>query len=141
MTDHRTTPSRSALRTARAALRDLLGLVVPVACAGCGREDVPWCPVCAGLLAGPARRCEQDAPRLDLVDRTLVPVWAVAPYAGPVRAAVGAWKDGGRADLDAAFAAAVAAAGRQVAHAGLPRPPGGEAVLVVPVPSTAAARR
>lgn len=142
-----------------AALADLLALVVPVACAGCGREDVPWCAACAALLAGPPVRCERGAPRLDLVDRVLLPAWALATYAGPVRAAVGAWKDGGRADLDRVLRAALTPAARWVAlESGLgagpeataemgpegrrePRPRPAPPVLVVPVPSTAAARR
>ncbi|WP_230685106.1 ComF family protein [Cellulomonas sp. JZ18] len=125
----------------RGALADLLGLVVPVACAGCGRKDVPWCAACAALLTGPPVRCERAAPRLDLVDRVLLPAWALAPYTGRVRAAVGAWKDGGRADLDRALRAALARAAPHVAReAALARSPG-PPLLVVPVPSTAAARR
>lgn len=132
-------PLARTVAQVRGGLRDLLGLVVPVACAGCGREDVPWCDACARLLRAAPRRCERDAPRLDLVDRVLVPVWAPAAYAGAVRGAVGAWKDGGRADLDAPLVAAAARAGRLVAAEDAL---GRAAVLhVVPVPSTAAARR
>ncbi|WP_246036710.1 MULTISPECIES: ComF family protein [Cellulomonas] len=149
----------AALRVARAALADLLGLVVPVSCAGCGLEDVPWCAPCADLLTAPPVRCERAAPRLDLVDRVLVPVWALAPYAGPVRTAVGAWKDGGRADLDRPFATALACGAPHVVPAlppsggpagprAVPGPAVGAApapsdapVLVVPVPSAAAAHR
>ncbi|MFS0706232.1 hypothetical protein AB6N23_17135, partial [Cellulomonas sp. 179-A 9B4 NHS] len=138
-------PVARATRVLRGGLADLLRLVVPVACGGCGREDVAWCPSCTALLTGVPRRCERDAPRLDLVDRTLVPVWAVAAYAGAVRAAVGAWKDGGRADLDRPLAAAMVSAGRHVAGVLGPGTGGGGAtragrgappVVVVPVPST-----
>ena len=49
-------------------LRELLGLLVPVECAGCGTDDVAWCPSCARRLAGGLWRCEDRAPRLDRMD-------------------------------------------------------------------------
>ena len=127
------------------AWRDLVGLLVPVACAGCGRPDVAWCASCAVTLNGAPVRRDHDAGRLDLLDgRTLLPVWAPAAYAGPVRHAVSAWKDGGRTDLDRPLTAAARRAGATVAvhlRAGSCVPPGALPVLVVPVPSTASARR
>jgi len=136
-----------------AAWRDLLGLVVPVACAGCGQPDVPWCATCDAWLRGPASRRDHDAGRLDLLEgRTLLPVRAPASYAGPVRHAVAAWKDGGRADLDAPFRTAARRTGTVTAAdvrrvLGPGAPPDGAVpvlvvpVLVVPVPSTAGAQR
>lgn len=143
----RTGPSAAgpdvAGRTARlvaAGLADLLRLAVPVACAGCGCPDVPWCRPCDAALSGPPVRCDQGAGRLDPLDgTTLLPVWAPAAYAGPVRHAVAAWKDAGRTDLDRPFAAAARRTG-QVAAQSLGEVIGGS-VLVVPVPSTARARR
>ncbi|MBO3086736.1 ComF family protein [Cellulomonas dongxiuzhuiae] len=139
-----TPETRSPLRTLLvAACHDLVGLVVPVACAGCGRPDVTWCPPCAATLRGAAVRRDHDAGRLDLLDgRTLLPVWAPAVFVGPVRHAVSAWKDGGRSDLDRPFAAATRRTGAAVA-AHLPDATGAGhlPVLVVAVPSTAAARR
>ncbi len=124
---------------AAGAARDLAGLVVPVECAGCGRLDVALCPDCRALLSGPPWRCEAAAPRLDRVGRAPLPVWTLAPYTGPVRELVVAWKDRGRLDLTRHLAAALAAAVADVAPvlrgAGLP------GVLVVPAPSSAAARR
>lgn len=127
------------------AWRDLARLVVPVACAGCGAVDLAWCASCDASLQGPVARCEHGAGRLDLLDgRAPLPVWGSAVYAGPVRHAVGAWKDGGRTDLTRPFAAAVrrtgAAAGQEL-QAGMPPPSVRAGVLVVPVPSTAQARR
>lgn len=123
----------------RVAGRDLLGLVLPVGCAGCGADDVPWCADCAAALDRPAWRAEGRAGRLDRMDgRPPVPVWAVADFAGPVRRAVSAWKDHGRADLTPVLGAAVRRAARAlVDEVGetLGRP------LVVPAPSTPAARR
>lgn len=127
------------------AAHDLLGLVVPVACAGCTRPDVAWCPTCDAALQGAPRRCDGDAGRLDLLDgRSLLDVRCVARYAGPVRSAVTAWKDRGRTDLDRPFAAVLRRAARRTTGAG----PAGRAaagatsaVLVVPVPSTGRARR
>ena len=117
--------------------RELLGLLLPVECAGCGTDDVAWCVTCARRLAGPLWRCEDRAPRLDRLDgRGALPVWTLADCTGHLRRAVIAWKDRGRADLTRPFAAALAVAAR-----GLPPLGGAAPLLVVASPSTAAARR
>ncbi|GEL95135.1 hypothetical protein CCO02nite_17930 [Cellulomonas composti] len=123
----------------RAALTRLLALVLPVECAGCGTDDDPWCARCRAAFAGDVRRCEDDAARLDPMDGTApLPVWTVADAVGPVRAAVIAWKDRGRADLSAPLAEVAYRLG--VAAAAATRGAAGD-VLVVPAPSSAAARR
>ncbi|MFC8734555.1 ComF family protein [Luteimicrobium sp. NPDC057192] len=112
--------------------------------------DVPLCAACAGLLGRP-RRCEDGAPRLDRLDGLpVLPVWALAPYAGPVRGLVVAWKDRGRADLARPLGDAVARAARELAGPlrralggarGDPTGGGrGPGLVVVPAPSTWAAR-
>lgn len=114
---------------------------MPVACAGCGLPDVRCCPACAAPLAGVPRRVEDAAPRLDRLDGVEpLPVWALAPYAGEVRELVVGWKDRGRVDLDRLLVPAVRRAAGAVAGpvAAAAR---GAPVLVVPAPSTAAARR
>ncbi|MEN0129028.1 MAG: hypothetical protein AAGC49_06275, partial [Brevundimonas sp.] len=122
--------------TLRAWWDELAGLVLPVACAGCGVDDEPWCADCRRLLDGPAWRCEARAGRLDLVgEAPLVPVWTLADFRGPVREAVVAWKDHGRHDLTRHLAAALHGAALGLA----PRFEGH--VLVVPAPSTPAAVR
>ncbi|WP_211374083.1 ComF family protein [Cellulomonas fimi] len=129
-------------RTTRLLLRDLGRLVVPVACPGCGALDEPLCGACGALLRGPVRRCEWSAPRLDRMDGSPpVPVWAIAPYVGPVRAIVVAWKERGRADLTPAVVAAFGAGAAHVAR--VVRDTGDRSLplLVVPAPSSAAARR
>ncbi|MEZ0449606.1 ComF family protein [Cellulomonas sp. ICMP 17802] len=115
---------------------DLLGLLLPVGCAGCGTDDVAWCPRCAARLAGPPWRCEDRAPRLDRLDGSVpVPVWTLADCTGDVRRAIVAWKDRGRLDLTRPFAGAARRAAATLAGQL------GAAVLVVPAPSTAASRR
>lgn len=121
----------------RRAAVELLGLVLPVACAGCGLDDQSWCGDCAALLRRPAWRCEDRAGRLDRLDGRTPPWWAVADFTGPVRRAVTAWKDHGRTDLTRPFTAAL----RNAARAAVPVLAGAAPVLVVPLPSTAAARR
>ena len=120
-------------------VRELARLLLPVACP-CGELDVPWCARCAALLAGPFARVEHGAPRLDRLDGVPpVPVWALTPYAGPVRDVVVHWKDRGRADLDRLLAPALR---RAVARLGpVLSPACGAPLAVVPVPSTGAARR
>ena len=63
-------------------------------------------------------------------------MWTLADCTGHVRRAVVAWKDRGRLDLTRPFAAALAGAAR-----GLRSDVGAGPLLVVPCPSTAAARR
>lgn len=117
--------------------RELLGLLVPVECAGCGLDDVAWCPACAHRLGGAFWRCDDRVPRLDRMDgRGPLPAWTLADCAGPVRRAVVAWKDRGRLDLSRPFAAALAGAA-----GGLGAGVGAATLLVVACPSTPAARR
>ncbi len=121
----------------RATASDVLGLVLPVSCAGCGADDVGWCARCRPALARPAWRAEGGAGRLDRLDgRPVLPVWAAAEFAGPVRRAVSAWKDHGRTDVTPVLASAV----RRAARAAADQLDGGP-LLVVPAPSTGAARR
>jgi predicted amidophosphoribosyltransferase len=125
-------------------VRELARLLLPVACP-CGELDVRWCARCAALLAGPPVRAERGAPRLDRLDGVPpVPVWALAPYTGPMRDVVVHWKDRGRADLDRLLAPALrraaASLGPVLAQA-IGGAPGGLPLAVVPVPSTGAARR
>ncbi len=152
-------PSASHTRLASLA-GDLVGLVLPVECAGCGRPDDPWCAVCRAWLDAPPWRCEERAGRLDRLDgRPPLPVWTLGDNVGAVRAAVVAWKDGGRLDLTRPLAAAVGRAAHRAGPSvdalrgpvdtlrgpvGSLRGPGRphrRPLLVVPVPSTAAARR
>lgn len=132
------------------AARDLARLVLPVECPGCGQPDEVLCSSCAAVLAGPVRRCEDDVPRLDRMDGLApLPVWTVTTYAGPVRGVVVAWKDRGRRDLTDHLVTAAGAAGEAVAGVlrasgvpGVSRSAGTtEALRVVQVPTTAAARR
>ncbi len=130
--------SRLGTRIA-AALGDLVGLVLPVECPGCGLWDVELCATCEGLLAGAPRRCEAGAPALasswDERSATL-PVWSVAAYEGAVRGIVLAWKGRGGRRL----ARAVDRAGRNAGAAwssALVEARGGAAgdLVVVPAPS------
>jgi predicted amidophosphoribosyltransferase len=135
------------VRSAVARLLVELGrLVLPVGCAGCGAYDEVLCASCLALLAALPSRCEDAAGRLDRMDgRPLLPVWTLAPYTGPMRELVVAWKDRGRTDVGGRLEAAVERGARSLApaiRAGLTTVAAGEpAVLVVPAPSTAAARR
>ena len=130
------------LRGLALGVRDLARLVLPVECAGCGALDVVLCARCRGLLDRSPWRCEGSAPRLDLMDgRPAYPVWALTAYTGAIRDLVVAWKDRGRVDLTDTLAGALAAGATEVAGvllaARLPQLP----LLVVPAPSSGAARR
>lgn len=118
-------------------LREVIGVVLPLSCAGCGAPDVPWCGRCAAALRDVARR-ERGAPRLDRLDGAPpLPVWTAGCYVGAVRRAVPAWKDGGRSDLTGVMVGAARAAARAAAADLRDAGP----VAVVPVPSRPSAVR
>ncbi|WP_022923148.1 ComF family protein [Ornithinimicrobium pekingense] len=113
----------------------LVELAAPSACAGCGRAGLRWCPACAADLAGTAPRTWTPTPR----PPGFPPTWAGPAYEGAVRAAVVAWKDGGRADLTGTVLAPVL---RDVLAAALAASPDhraavarGSPVALVPAPS------
>jgi predicted amidophosphoribosyltransferase len=114
-----------------AALADL---VLPRTCAGCGVPGVLLCRSCAAAFADPhlaqPRRFPAGFP----------PTVAAAVYAGPVRPAVNAFKEHGRAELAGPLGAALALAVATV-RAGVPAAGPGTPVLLVPLPATGAALR
>ncbi len=115
------------MRALAAALADL---VLPRTCAGCGVPGPVLCRACARLLARP----REAAPRR--VPWGMPPTVAAGAYAGPVRPAVVAFKERGRAELAGPLGAALALAA--AVHAALlPDRP----VVLVPVPPTRAALR
>ncbi|MEX5721634.1 ComF family protein [Geodermatophilus maliterrae] len=108
----------------------LADLVLPRTCAGCGVPGSVLCRRCARLLVSPRVATPRRVPR------GLPPTVAAGAYAGPVRAAVIAFKERGRAELAGPLGAALAlavAAGAAVVPA---RP-----VLLVPVPPSRASLR
>jgi len=112
--------STLTLRALAAALVDLL---LPGSCGGCGVPGPGWCAACAARVA-PSWPVVRGGP----------PVRAVGRHAGPLRAALLAYKERGRAELGrplgALLADAVAAAGPDVRGA-----------CLVPVPSSRRAVR
>jgi len=116
----------------RALLDALADLVLPRTCAGCGVPGVVLCRRCAALLAVP----HLATPRRFPVG--FPPTVAAGAYAGPIRPAVVAFKERGRAELARPLGAALALAVVGVLT-GLPGPAG--PVALVPVPSSAAALR
>lgn len=124
----------------REALGEALDLALPATCGGCGRPGTGWCRPCRDAVAGAwdqPRRVE-PTPR----PNGFPPTWAAAPYEGPLRHALSAYKDDARRDLGQPLAQALARSVR-VALAELGDRGRGMAgpVLLIPVPSTAQARR
>jgi predicted amidophosphoribosyltransferase len=109
-------------------LDDLLDLVLPRGCAGCGSPGTDVCAGCLAALTGPPHRAG-PRPR----PAGLPEVVAAAAYDGPVRALLLAHKERGRLGLAGPLGAALAGA---VAALGAP-----PEALLVPVPSSAAAVR
>jgi predicted amidophosphoribosyltransferase len=111
-----------------AVARSLVELVLPRSCAGCEEPGPLLCTRCREVLAGPAeptrpRPCPAGFPS----------TWTVTAYDGPARAAILAHKEHGRLALAAPLGWALA---QGIAAAAGSRP-----VLIVPVPSRAAATR
>lgn len=117
---------------ARGMAAELADLVLPRTCAGCGVPRAVLCRQCAALLAQPhlatPRRFPDGFP----------PTVAAGRYAGPLRPAVVAFKERGRAELARPLGTGLALATAAVVR-GLPELTG--PVLLVPVPGTPAALR
>jgi predicted amidophosphoribosyltransferase len=116
-----------------ALLAELADLVLPRACAGCGRPGARLCGPCARLLTQPHLATPRRFPP------GFPPTVAAGEYAGPIRPALIAFKERGRAELGRPLGAALALAVAGVL-AGVAGPPP-ERVLLVPVPSSPAALR
>jgi predicted amidophosphoribosyltransferase len=130
-------PHRRAtpLRSLPALGAELLDLLLPVSCAGCGRSGAGcWCPACRPPPGEPRRVPLAGLPG------TL----AVGTYAGSLRAALLAYKERGRHELADPLAALLAdralrrAGGWSQARAGPGRAP---RWWLVPAPSRASAAR
>lgn len=114
---------------------DLLSLTIPRGCAGCGDWDRAVCSNCRRLWAASPRRCEEDTVHLAAAEfgraRLALPTWAVAPYQGPARRMILAWKSARRPDTAVVLLAAGHRAAQQLAAQLQP----GQKVVVVPAPS------
>ncbi|MFG2834879.1 ComF family protein [Streptomyces zaomyceticus] len=112
--------------------REIAGLVLPVACGGCGRPRTELCPACAAVLGGAGEGPRRVRPSPEPAG--LPVVHAVAPYADAVRELLIAHKERGALalarPLGEALAVAVEAAAGPVEGLGT-RP-----LLLVPVPSS-----
>ncbi|MEW2445952.1 ComF family protein [Streptomyces parvulus] len=121
--------------------RDLTDLVLPAECGGCGRSRAVLCPRCRTALSGAVPRRVRPLPE----PAGLPPVYAAAPYADEVRAALLAHKERGVLALTPPLGEALAAAVRAGLHAarsGVGGPDGSPGpVLLVPVPSARRAVR
>ncbi|MFG2332341.1 ComF family protein [Streptomyces sp. NPDC048604] len=110
--------------------REIAGLVLPVACGGCGSPRTPLCASCARALHGSAARRVRPTP----APAGLPAVHAAAPYEGPVRAVLLAHKERGALGLAGPLGTALAGAVR--AAAGPSEASGARPLLLVPVPSS-----
>jgi predicted amidophosphoribosyltransferase len=104
-------------------LSDLLDLVLPAGCAGCGVAGQQWCRGCAGAVGAP--RTVIDLPGVP-------PTVAVGAYEGSLRKALLAYKERGRRGLGNPFAEMLTRAVRRRAPA---------RCWLVPAPSRPAASR
>jgi predicted amidophosphoribosyltransferase len=115
-------------------LGDVADLFLPAACAGCGAERVRLrygtCDLCAAGLEALTPFPTAPQPPPPGMPRCV----AVGPYAGELRGALLAYKERGRHRLARPLGALLAPAVARLAPKGAP-------VLVVPIPSTAAATR
>jgi predicted amidophosphoribosyltransferase len=127
------------------SLRATLELALPTTCGGCGAAGATWCTRCAdesdraSYCGGP----RQVRPRPSPVGYP--PTWAATPYAASARAALVAFKDCDRRDLETVLAPmlsdAMAAALATDPHLRAVLRSANRPVFVVPVPSSASAVR
>ncbi|MBW8792182.1 MAG: ComF family protein [Streptomyces sp.] len=123
--------------------QDLTDLVLPAECGGCGTPRTVLCDECRAALSGPVPRRVRPVPE----PPGLPAVYAAAPYADEVRAALLAHKERGALTLAGALGTALAGAvraglrdGRTVrivaSYGGTAGGAGGSGpVLILPVPS------
>lgn len=128
----------------RGALVAVGGLVLPAVCAVCSDAGGPLCAACHRDV----RACAEPGGAAALGPSPPPPgmpaCWASARFAGALRSAVTAYKDEGRRDLRPVLAQGLSlalstalATDPVLRHA----PASGERVLVVPLPTSRAARR
>ncbi|MBT2210717.1 ComF family protein [Actinomadura sp. NEAU-AAG7] len=106
--------------------RDLIDLLLPDRCAGCGKAPALLCDACAAPLSG--------APRPVRAPAGVPSAWTVAPYEGSVQMVLANYKERGRTPLADPL-------GRALAHAIQAAAPTGVPLVVVPVPSSRRANR
>ena len=138
-------PPWSSPHGAFGGLRALTDLALPVGCAACGCPDHLLCPACAADLAAALWPAGPRAVRPRPVPTGLPRVHSAGRYAGSLAAVVSAYKDDDRRDC-LGLLARLLAGSLDAAVAGCPElvmrwRRGDGPVLVVPVPSSAAARR
>jgi ComF family protein len=109
-------------------LTDVLDLLLPVSCAGCGRARTLLCTACRALLEAPARLTHPWP-----IPPGLPSVWAIQPYAGPIRQLIIAHKEHARTTLARPLGTALATAAETAARSA--------PALLVPVPSAPATVR
>ncbi|MFG2503884.1 ComF family protein [Streptomyces rubiginosohelvolus] len=123
--------------------QELSGLLLPVACAGCGRPRTELCAACGGALLGGSARRVRPSP----TPTGLPAVWAAAPYENAVRAVLLAHKERGALGLAGALGRALAGCvragtgppGVAAAPSGSGSPRAAAPLLLVPVPSARSA--
>ncbi|MGI5419653.1 ComF family protein [Actinomadura luteofluorescens] len=111
-------------------LADLIDLLLPQCCAGCGHRPGLLCDACARPLRADARPAGQ-APA------GLPPPWTVAAYEGPLRTILASYKERGRAALAVPLGEALATS----VYAALPSGPDPPVVVWVPSGRGAVRRR
>ncbi|GAA4307707.1 hypothetical protein GCM10023178_16100 [Actinomadura luteofluorescens] len=111
-------------------LAELIDLLLPQCCAGCGHRPGLLCDACARPLRADARPAGQ-APA------GLPPPWTVAAYEGPLRTILASYKERGRAALAVPLGEALATS----VYAALPSGPDPPMVVWVPSGRGAVRRR
>lgn len=128
------------LQDAHRCAQSLVGLALPVDCAGCGAADVALCPGCRAALL------PDGGPVEVLPSPVGLPAFAAVGYGGAPARTLVTWKERGRHDVSRPLGQALAVAlGGLLDHVDGACADDGvqvvQPVLVVPVPSSRAARR
>jgi predicted amidophosphoribosyltransferase len=120
--------------TAHRHTAEVLDLILPLECGGCGAPATRWCDTCAKELLVAADEPQVVNPRID----PEVPVFALGRYAGARRQAILAMKERGRGDLVAPLGRVLAVGVHRLLVWGMVETP----LTIVPAPTRRwAARR
>lgn len=110
---HRRSCHRVSACQARRVLRDVVELVLPSTCAGCGAYGEQCCRTCLTALGALRPRPASPSP----VPESMPLTWAAAAYEGIVRRVIVAFKDHDRPDLGWILGPLVAGALREAIDA------------------------
>jgi len=110
----------------RRCVRELLNLIAPVSCSGCGRLDITVCPECWNHMAQPLSILEEPL----LVNGRAIPVFSGGTYSGVRQSMILDFKNGSKRKLAPLLLGLHSTVGRGLSSEG------SAATVITPVPAS-----